>query len=406
VPSLALARGMILDRLGPLEAEEVALAAADGRVLAEDVTAPFDLPRWDNSAMDGFAVRSPDCAAGAVLRVTGRIAAGDAGGIGVEPGCAVQILTGAPMPAGADAVVPFEQVVESGGTIRLAGPVAPGDHLRRQGGDIRTGEVCLPGGRLVGPPQIAILASVGRASVSVHRRPRVAILSTGNELQAPGTVLGPGAIYDANGPMLAAAVTRAGGIPVPLGAARDDVDALREALRRGLAADLLITSAGVSTGERDLVRDTLVDLGAEEVFYKVEIQPGRPFACAFAGPTCVLSLPGNPVAAMLTFEVLVRPAIRRLLGAAPVMTAPARARLVEPVQPRPDRITLMRVTLERRPDGYHAASAGRQATGFLGTLSNADALAFIPPGPDPLPAGHLVDIQFLRQETAMGEEAS
>lgn len=404
MPSLAIARGMILGRLGVLGTELVDLADADGRVLAEDVAAPFDLPHWDNSAMDGFAVRADDCSAGAVLRVTGVIAAGDAATVEVARGCAVQILTGAPMPAGADTVVPFEEVVESGGTIRLAGPAEPGDHVRRRGGDIRTGQVCLGAGRVIGPPEVAVLATVGRSTVAVHRRPRVAILSTGNELVAPGTPLRPGAIYDSNGPMLAAAVARAGGIPVPLGAARDDEDALRELLRAGLEADMLITSAGVSTGERDLVRETLAALGADEVFYKVEIQPGRPFACAFAGSTCVLSLPGNPVAAMLTFEVLVRPALRRLQGATAAASAPARARLAEPVQPRPDRLTLLRMVIERGPDGFTVASAGRQATGFLSTLAEADVLAFIPPGPDVLPAGTWVDIAFLRHETAMGED--
>jgi molybdopterin molybdotransferase len=403
VPALTTARRLILDRLLPLPTEEVSLAEADGRILASDVTSPFDLPHWDNSAMDGFALRSADCLAGAVLRVTGMIAAGDPAAIAIEPGCAAQILTGAPMPAGADTVVPFEEVDDAGGTIRLAGPSAPGQHVRRRGGDIRAGSVCLPLGRLVGPPEIAVLAALGRTSVAVHRRPRVAIVSTGNELVAPGVPLRPGAIYDSNGPMLAAAVSRAGGTPIPLGVAPDDTAGLRQILRQGLAADILLTSAGVSTGERDLVRDTLAELGAEEAFYKVDIQPGRPFACAFAGSTCILSLPGNPVAAMLTFEVLVRPAIRWLQGITLSETPPARARLADPVQPRPDRITLLRVVLEPGPDGLRATSAGRQATGFLKTLSDADALAFVPPGLDPLPAGTLVDIRFLRHETAMGE---
>ena len=403
MPDLSLARRMILERLSPLAAEDVALAEADGRVLAEDVTAPFDLPRWDNSAMDGFAVRSADTAEGAVLRIAGTIAAGDAANLEVEPGHAVRILTGAPMPPGADTVIPFEEVDERDGGIRLAASAPSGDHVRSRGGDMRAGETCLPAGRVVGPPEIAILASLGRVTASVHRRPRVAILSTGNELLAPGTPLTPGAIYDSNGPMLAAATVRAGGVPVALGAARDDPDTLRERLAAGLRSDILVTSAGVSTGERDLVRETLAELGAEELFYKVAIQPGRPFAAAMAGTTCILSLPGNPVAAMLTFEVLVRPAIRRLLGATPAEEAPARARLAEVVQPRPDRVTLMRVTIERGPDGMRAASAGRQATGFVGTLSRADAIAFIPPGPDPLPAGELVDIQFLRHEDAMGD---
>jgi molybdopterin molybdotransferase len=403
VPSLALARGIILDRLRPLAAEEVALADVDGRVLAEDVTSPFDLPHWDNSAMDGFAVRAADCAPGVRLEVTGTIAAGDPEVIEVLPGAAVRILTGAHMPPGADTVIPFEQVEEADGTIRVAQAVEPGNHVRVRGGDMRTGDVCLRAGTIVGPPEVAVLASLGRVAVPVHRRPRVAILSTGNELLQPGEPLRPGAIYDSNASMLAAATTRAGGIPELLGVAHDDVDALRTLLRAGLEADVLVTSAGVSTGERDLVRETLAELGAEELFYKVDIQPGRPFACAVAGTTCVLSLPGNPVAALLTFEMLVRPALRRLQGVPSSDSAPARARLTHAIAPRPDRLTLVRVVIEDGPDGLQAGSAGRQATGFVSTLANAAAIALIPPGTEPVPAGTVVDIHFLRHEGAMGE---
>ncbi len=403
MPALDIARRLILDRLGPLPAEDVSLMDANGRVLAEDVRAPFDMPRWDNSAMDGFALRAADTGPGALLPIARTIAAGDLAGSGLAVGHAIRILTGAPMPPGADTVVPFEEVVEADGAIRLAGTAEPGNHVRSRGGDLREGAIGLPAGRLVGPPEIAVLASFGRTTAAVHRRPRVAILSTGNELLAPGTPLTPSAIYDSNGPMLAAATARAGGIPVALGAAADDHEMLRTLLVEGLRADILITSAGVSTGERDLVRETLAELGAEEVFYQVAIQPGRPFACAFAGATCVLSLPGNPVAAMLTFEVLVRPAIRRLVGVTPAEVAPARARLAEPVQPRPDRVTLQRVTIQRDADGLVATSSGRQATGFLTTLANASAVAFIPSGPSRLPAGTIVDIAFLRHEDAMGE---
>jgi molybdopterin molybdotransferase len=406
VPALAIARQAILERLAVLPAEDVHLADADGRILAEDVSAPFDLPRWDNSAMDGFAVRAADCAPDASLPVIGMIAAGDSTSPDLRPGCALQILTGAPMPAGADTVIPFEEVREESGTIRLTRAPEAGDHVRLRGGDIHSGELCLASGRLIGPPEIAILASVGRAVVAVHRRPRVAILSTGNELRPPGTPLGPGTIYDSNGPMLAAAAARAGALPVPLGAARDDADDLRRLLEAGVREDVLVTSAGVSTGERDLVRETLAAMGAEELFYKVAIQPGRPFACAFVGSTCVISLPGNPVAAMLTFELLVRPALRRLQGAHPGDEAPVRARLAADVQPRPDRLTLLRVTVRRGPDGLEAVSAGRQATGFVKTLANADAIATIPAGSQPVPAGSWVDIHFLRHENAMGESTS
>ncbi len=406
MPSLDIARDLILDGLRPLEAEEVALAAVDGRVLAEDIRAPFDLPHWDNSAMDGFAVRAADCVAGVRLEVIGTIAAGDREVVDVRPGTAVQILTGARMPPGGDAVIPFEVVDEVDGTIRVRGPVAPGDHVRLRGGDMRTGDACLRAGTIVGPPEVAVLASIGRVAVRVHRRPRVAILSTGNELVAPGEPLPPGAIYDSNASMLAAATARAGGVPVLLGVAPDEPDELRELLRTGLEADVLLTSAGVSTGERDLVRETLAELGAAERFYKVDIQPGRPFACAFAGATCILSLPGNPVAALLTFETLVRPALRRLSGVPIPAGPPARARLTHEIRPRVDRLTLVRVVVEDGPDGLLAGSAGRQATGFVSTLANADAIALVPPGEDVLPAGTLVDIHFLRHEGAMGEGRS
>ncbi len=397
MPTFEEAGDLILGSAAPLGVEVVDLTRSLGRVLAADQISDWDLPMWDNSAMDGYAVRAADCQQGSVLPVTGYLPAGSAATQFLAANSAAKILTGAPIPPGADCVVPFELVQVHQDSIGLLAQPHVGDHIRKQGSDLRVGDCILTAGTLLGPTEIAILASLARTAVAVIRRPQVAILSTGDELLMPGEPIAPGRIFDSNGPALAAAVREAGGIPITLPIARDDPATLKLQLQQGLRADALVTSAGVSTGDRDLVRQILSELGAKEVFWKVAIQPGRPMAFAVADQCCIFSLPGNPVAALLTFELLVRPALRRMGGHPRPREATRPATLGETVQPRPDRVTLRRVCLEQSGDHLVATSSGQQATGFVRTLARADGIALIPSGTEALPSGTVVEVHPLRQ---------
>jgi molybdopterin molybdotransferase len=402
MPGFEEARRIVLERVSPMGCEVVPLLGAVGRVLAADQAAPWDMPQWDNSAMDGFAVRASDCAEPNGLAVAGFLPAGQPAIEALANGTAIRIMTGAPLPPGADAVVPFEEAEERVGLVFARRRPVAGDHVRRRGGDIREGATALEAGAVIGAAEVSLLASLSRTSVPVVRRPRVAILSTGDELLEPGEPLAAGKIYNSNAQALAAAALRAGAIPVVLPIARDDRAALRTQLVEGLRADALVTTAGVSVGDRDLVREVLRDLAVEEVFWKVDIQPGRPTAFALSGITPVFSLPGNPVAALLTFEMFVRPALRRMMGHSRPLDVPVRARLGDAVMPRQDRVTLRRVRLERIGDQIVASSAGSQATGFLRTMVGADGVAIIPAGLDSVAAGSVVDVYTLRDDCLIG----
>jgi len=398
LPSFHEARRIILENVARLGAEVVPALDAVGRVVAEDVKAPFDLPRWDNSAMDGFALRAQDAAAPGGLRVSGYVPAGATPSGDLAPGTAVRVLTGAPLPPGTDTVVPIEETEERDGVVRLLRPVRAGAHVRRRGEDIRAGEAALTAGTVLGPAELSALASSSRLAVPVVRRARVAILSTGDELVEPGAPLAPGLIHDSNAWALAAAVRQAGAIPTVLGIARDDREALRRLLGEGLAADALVTSAGVSVGDRDLVREVLEELGVRQLFWKIDVKPGRPTAFALAGRTPVFSLPGNPVATLLTFEQFVRPALLRMMGHARVLRPLVPATLDGGLARRPGRVEFVRVRLERRGDGLVATSAGDQATGMLKTLLRADGLVVVPAERGPIEPGGAVEVQVLRGE--------
>jgi molybdopterin molybdotransferase len=397
MPSYEAARTIILDHVALLPAETVPVLAAVGRVLASDVPMPWDMPRWDNSAMDGFAVRSADCTGPVRLRVTGYLPAGGLPEAPVGPGEAIKIMTGAPLPPGADAIVPVEEAQEDGDAVQLRGGVRPGAHVRRRGEDLRAGEPALLAGTVVGPGEVSVLATASLLDVPVIRRARVAILSTGDELVEPGQPIGPGQVYNSNAPAIAAAVLQVGGEPLTLGIARDDRSVLRAMLEKGLEADVLVTSAGVSMGDRDLVRTILNELSVRQVFWKVDIKPGRPVAFGVRGRTPVFSLPGNPVSTLLTFEQFVRPALLRMMGHRQVFRPLRPALLQEPLARSPGRVTLVRVRLSRRADGTLLAStAGRQETGILKTLLRADGIAVVPAGQGSLEAGQPVPVQVLR----------
>jgi molybdopterin molybdotransferase len=398
LPSFHEARRTILENVARLGPEVVPALDGVGRVVAEDVKAPFDLPRWDNSAMDGFAFRAQEAAVPAGLRVSGYVPAGATPSGDLAAGTAVRILTGAPLPPGADTVVPLEDTEERDGVVRLLKPVRAGAHVRRRGEDIRAGETVLPAGTVLGPAELSALASSSRLAVPVVRRARVAILSTGDELVEPGAPLAPGLIHDSNAWALAAAVRQAGAVPAVLGIARDDREALRRLLREGLAADALVTSAGVSVGDRDLVREVLDELGVRQLFWKIDIKPGRPTAFALAGKTPVFSLPGNPVATLLTFEQFVRPALLRMMGHARVLRPLVPATLRDGLARRPGRVEFVRVRLERVGGGLVATSAGDQATGMLKTLLRADGLVVVPAERGAIEPGGAVEVQVLRGE--------
>jgi len=389
------AREIVLARVSPLGTELVPLTHAAGRVLAGEVRSPWDLPPWDNSAMDGYAVRSGDCRGSASLKITGYMAAGGPDAPKVAPGGAVKIMTGSPVPEGCDAVVPFEEAEERDGAVHVPAPVKAGAHIRYRAEDIPAGTLVVPEGTVLRPPEISMLASFGRATVPVYRKPRVAVLSTGDELVELGEPLGPGKIVNSNSHALAAAIVEAGGTPVLLGIARDDRESLSAKLSEGLSADVLVTSAGVSMGDRDFVRDVLAELGVAPVFWKVLIKPGGPIAFGVAGKTAVFSLPGNPVSSLVTFEVFVRPAIRKMTGHRDPVKPAVKAALAEPVKKKPGKTQFFRVTIESGEEGYVARTSGDQNSGILRTLVLADGIAVLPAERTAFAAGEKVDVLLL-----------
>lgn len=386
----ALAR--VLARVRPLAPEPVPVAAAAGRVLAEDVAAAVDLPPFPSSAMDGFAVRAADLPGR--LPVVFRIAAGAPAARPLRAGEAMEISTGGQVPEGATAVVPIEVVVESDNMITVEEAAAEGAHIRPVGGDVRAGDPLLVAGTRLGAAQVGALAAAGVAEVACARRPSVLVLSTGTELRPPGEPLGPGQIYESNGPMLAAAFEAAGALVERIGPVTDDEEQHRPALERGLEADVLVSSGGVSVGPHDLVRRILGELGVEEDFWGVSVRPGKPLAFGVRGRTLVFGLPGNPVSALVAVELFVRPALLALQGAAEPGPRYELARLAAPVRRNAVRDSLLRA--RTRHDGGETLlePLGGQESHMIARAAGADALAFVPAGEGELPAGERV--RYLR----------
>jgi len=395
---------MILSSVSPLGVERVELLAALGRVVAEDVAAPWDLPLCDNSAMDGFAVREADCRVGGSLRVTGYIPAGGAATPAIDPGCAVRIMTGAPIPPGCDAVVPVEETEERNDAFLLRERVNRLQHIRFRGEDVRSGDTVVSAGAVIRPPEIGMLASFGKATVPVYRRARVAILSTGDELIELGEQPGSGKIINSNALSLAAAVREIGAEPVILGIARDNRDSHREKMTEGLKADALITSAGVSAGDRDLVRECLAELEVRQLFWKVDIKPGGPVAFGMKEGKPVFSLPGNPVSTMVTFEELVRPALLRMMGHRRVIKPYVQATLRTEVRKKAGKVHFLRVRVEVENGRYRATSAGDQNTGILGTMLRANGIAVLPKEKTMFSPGEEVAVHLLHGDVGMLEE--
>jgi molybdopterin molybdotransferase len=357
--------------------ETLALAQADGRVLAEDVTAPLDLPPFANSAVDGYAVRFADLAAAGETRlaVVGRVAAGaDAGGVTTQ-GVAVRVFTGAPMPPGADTVFMQEDVDLEGGVAILPPGLAGGANARPAGEDIARGAVAAAAGRRLRPQDLALLAALGLTQVAVRRRPRVAVFSTGDELTEPGTPLAPAAIYDANRALLRAMVARAGADVIDLGILRDERDSLAQSLAQAAAScDLVLTSGGVSTGEEDHVKAAVERVG-DLAFWRIGIKPGRPVALGRVGATPFVGLPGNPVAVFVTFAFVARAMIARLAGTQHERPLALPARLGFSYRKKEGRREYVRVSLEPAADGVMVARKHPQdGAGVLTSLTRTDGL--------------------------------
>ncbi|MBO0922715.1 molybdopterin molybdotransferase MoeA [Cellulomonas sp. zg-ZUI222] len=385
----------------PLPAVTVPSAQARGRALAADVRSTLDLPPWDSSAMDGYAVRSAELHVGGALEVADDVAAGDTRDVRLPTGAVARVMTGAPVPDGADAVLPVE--LTDGGTrrVHVQGVVAPGAHVRRRGEDVRAGDVVLHAGDVLGAGAVGLLAATGHAHVAVHARPRVAVLSTGSELVPPGQPLAHGQIHESNGPQLAAAAEAAGADVVAVRVVRDDVPAVRAALAALVGeADLVVTTGGVSVGAYDVVRDALLADGAGELVH-VRMQPGKPQAVgALADGTPVLALPGNPVSSFVSFEVFVRPLLRRLLGARHVHRRRLTADLAADLRSTAGRRRLLRARLDWGSGRPVAVLVGGPGSHLLGALAGADALVDVPEDVAHLAAGDPVTVIDLRERDA------
>jgi molybdopterin molybdotransferase len=380
LPTIEEALALVLAHVRPLPAEEVPIGAAAGRVLAEDGHAAVDLPPFDSSAMDGYAVRAADTPG--TLRLAGASAAGRPAEAALAPGEAIAVSTGAVVPAGADAVVPVEQTDRVNGGVRVE-RVAEGEHVRPRGGDVEAGGTVVERGTRLGPVQVAALAAAGVASVRCGRRPRVAVLATGTELRRPGEPLQAGQIYESNSVLLAAQLRSAGAEPLVLDAVADDEQATRAALERGLDADVLITSGGVSVGPHDLVRAGLAELGAREVFWRVAVKPGKPVAFATRGDTLVFGLPGNPVSSLVSFELFARPALAALQGARDPRPAYLPGILAAPLRRNATRDELVRV----RSDGGILHPVSGQGSHMIVRAAGANALVLVARGEGELAQG-------------------
>ena len=386
------AQRLVLEHVSPLPAESVPLGEAFGRVSAEAVAAAVDLPPFDSSAMDGFALRADDTPG--TLPVALHIPAGTPAPRALERGEAMSIATGGALPAGADAVIPIEYVVAHDNTIEISEPVALGANVRPVAGDVARGdEVVRPGMRL-GAAQIGALAAAGVPAVSCARRPRAAVLATGSELRAPGEPLEPGQIYEANGLILNAQLRSEGAEVERLPAVADDRDAHRAAIARGLEADLLLTTGGVSVGPHDLVREVERELGVEEVFWGVSVKPGKPISFGVRDGAVVFGLPGTPVSALVGFELFVRPALQALQGLADPLPRWEIGALTTAVRPNPGRDELLRARTIPGADRVSVQPLPGRESHMIARASSADALVLVRSGEVELEAGS--PVRFVR----------
>jgi molybdopterin molybdotransferase len=393
-PEEALAR--VLTAITPPVPEEIPIEQACGRVLAEDVTASSDLPPWDNSAMDGFAVIAEDTRRVPVrLDIVEHIGAGQSPSVSITPGTCARIMTGAPMPEGADAVVMIERTDGGMEAVEIHQGVSPRQNVRDRGNDVSAGTVVLRSGRTLGPPEVGLLAGLGMPRVRVARQPRVAILSTGDEVMPVDVPLQPGQIHSSNTHALMGLVVGAGAIGVDCGIAPDDPAELQKYLARCVDEDLIVTTGGVSMGDHDHVKDAFDAHGAALDFWKIRMKPGKPLAFGSMGGKPAFGLPGNPVSCMVGFLQFVRPVIRGMLGDPSPFLPVVRARLTADVPKKPGRAEFCRVSLAEA-DGIQATPAANASSGAITSMVFADGFALLGEDCAGLAAGDEVSVQVLR----------
>ncbi len=399
------ALGQILDSVAPLPARHTALFDALGLVLAERVVSPETVPPFTNSAMDGYAVRAADLVAAsaaspASLEVLADLPAGSVTSLEVRPGTAIRIMTGAPLPAGADSVVPVEVTVSEGTRVRVPAPVKRGANVRSAGEDLREGEELLPKGFVLNPAALGVLASVGLAEVPVHPRVRVAILTTGDELVDASAKPGPGQIRDSNVQTMCGQVATFGAVPIPIPRVPDAREAVTAALEKARAgADVIVTNGGISVGDYDFIKAVLADLGAREVFWKVKQKPGGPLGYWLLDGRPVFGIPGNTVAAMVCMEEYVRPALRKLMGLTKLLRPEATATFEgEFRKSAPDgKVHLIRVRARREGDRVFVSPSGPQGSGILSSMLRSNALALVPADAAGLKAGDAVPVHLIEE---------
>jgi molybdopterin molybdotransferase len=399
------AQRLVLENVSRLPARHVPLVEAQGLALAEDIRAKFDSPPFDNSAVDGYAVRSADAseAPGRFFRVVDEAPAGRPATRSVGEGEAIKIFTGGVIPEGADAVVMVENTTGWGEQFELKKAASPAQNVRESGEDVREGDVILKKGTEIGPPEIALAATQGYGTLPVYRRPEVIVLSTGTELVEPGErELEPGEIYDSNSFAIVAQAYEVGAEARRKSAASDDAGVLRNAVKEALeTADVVVTSGGVSVGEKDLVKATMLELGAEQVFWGVKFKPGKPLFFGMRDDVRLFGLPGNPVSAMVCFELFVRPALMRMMGREDKGRPHMQVYFENDVRNHFGRMHAMRVSLEQTERGWLARSVGAQGSGLVSSLTKADALALIGPDSEGVRAGEPVEAIVLREEVIL-----
>ena len=394
---LAEARAYVLERCKALAPKKIPIAEALGTVLASDVYATEAIPAFANTAMDGFALKAADTTGAPVtLEIVGTVAAGDDPSIEIGPGQAARIMTGAVIPAGADAVVMVERTAASGDEVTVEMEVPEGNHVRPPGDDIEAGQLAFGAGSVVGAGHLGVLASIGHADIEVIPKPRVGVVSTGDELVEVGRPLRPGQIRDSNRRTLLALVERTGAEPVDLGVAPDDKKQIEAAFRRGVeTCDVVLSSGGVSMGDFDYVKVVLDDIG-DMRWMQIAIKPAKPFAFGLVDSVPVFGLPGNPVSSMVSYELLARPGLRKIAGWSQVERTAVSAIADEPLARKPDGKTyFLRVVSSYGDDGrFHVRSSGGQGSHMLWSMANADALAVVPDG-DGVAAGGEVEVLLL-----------